>query len=286
MTRTADYKPLRFFLITFAATWLLWIPAAWLSWRGDDNLLAGALMAFGLLGPLAGSAISLAAGGNRELRRDFSRRLFDLRRIRPAFVPFIFLFMPAVMVVAILVSPVIGQSLDQLAVGAEFAIMDGSPLMSLIIPILAPALEELGWSGYGIDSLKSRATLFRATAIFAVLWAMWHLPLFFVKGYYHHSLWNENALYAANFFLSVIPLTFLTNWLYYKNNRSIPSAILFHIVVVLSCEAFLVTNATKCIVTVVLTAVAVVVLKWDRGTFFGTANVVVPSAASASPGVA
>ncbi len=283
MPRTPEYKPFRFFLVTFVVTWLLWIPAAWISWRGGDGMLAGGLMGLGLLGPLAGAVISLIAGGNRDMWRDFLGRLFGLGRIRPVFIPFIFLLMPAVMVMAILVSAVFGGSLDQLALSANFHIMDGSPLVSLIIPILAPALEELGWSGYGIDSLKSRGTLFRATAIFGVLWALWHLPLFFVKGYYHHSLWEENVVYAVNFFVSVIPLTFLTNWLYYRNNRSIPSAIVFHIVVVLSCEAFLVTNATKCIVTVVLTVMAVILVQRDKATFFGTGAVAVPRSGQGTP---
>jgi hypothetical protein len=85
-----------------------------------------------------------------------------------------------------------------------------------------------------------------------MLWSLWHLPLFFIQGYYHHSLVEENMIYALNFFISVLPLTFITNWLYYKNDRSILGAILFHVSTVLSAEMFLVTNQTKCIVTIVL----------------------------------
>lgn len=261
------YNPILYFTATFGITWLLWIPAAIMSWSGNNELVPGALLGLGLLGPLAGSAILLAKARDRELTRDFANRLLDLRRIRPASLPFIILLIPAVMVVSILLSPIIGQSLEQLSLTAEFHIMEGSPLLSFVIPILAPALEELGWSGYGIDSLKSRFNLFRTSLLFGALWAVWHLPLFFVQGYYHHSL-SVNAVYVVNFFVSVIPMTFLTNWLYFRNNRSIPGAIAFHVVTVVSAEMFMVTNQTKCIVTIVLSAIAALLVCVDRDVFF------------------
>ena len=147
--------------------------------------------------------------------------------------------------------------------------MDGRPLVSLLIPFLAPALEELGWSGYGIDSLRSRFNLFTTSALFGLAWSLWHLPLFFINGYYHYNILNENIVYALNFFVSVIPMTFITNWLYFKNNRSIIVAIVFHVVVVISSEIFMVTNQTKCLVTVLITLFTVELLIRDKDFFFG-----------------
>jgi membrane protease YdiL (CAAX protease family) len=51
--------------------------------------------------------------------------------------------------------------------------------------VYAPAVEELGWRGYGMDSLRSCFSLFTASLYFALLWALWHLPLFFINNYYH-----------------------------------------------------------------------------------------------------
>lgn len=44
--------------------------------------------------------------------------------------------------------------------------------------------------------------------IFGVYWVVWHLPLAFVKGYYHSHVVAEGALasinYAASIFLFVL----------------------------------------------------------------------------------
>jgi membrane protease YdiL (CAAX protease family) len=37
----------------------------------------------------------------------------------------------------------------------------------LIILVLAPTFEELGWRGYGVDSLKKGRSIMKATLIYA-----------------------------------------------------------------------------------------------------------------------
>ena len=268
MTFQNNYKPGRFFGLTFLITWVCWFAAAWLSYIPGAGLAAGGLMGLGLLGPLAACLIMLAGSKSRALWRDFGGKLLNIRLIKPVYLPMIFLFMPAAIVAAIILSVLFGQSLEQLRLASEISIMDGRPLLSLIIPFLAPALEELGWSGYGIDSLKSRYHHFRTAIVFGLLWSLWHLPLFFVQGYYHYNILRESPVYALNFFISVIPLTILTNWLYFKNGRSIIAAIVFHVVVVMSSELFMVTNQTKCLVTVVISLFAAWVIMRDRSFFF------------------
>jgi len=39
---------------------------------------------------------------------------------------------------------------------------------------------------------------------------------------------EHRHVYVINFFVSILPATVLMNWIYYKNNRSITAAILFH----------------------------------------------------------
>ncbi len=47
-----------------------------------------------------------------------------------------------------------------------------------------PILEELGWRPYGVDALRSKNSILRASLIFGSLWAIWHLPVFFIEGSY------------------------------------------------------------------------------------------------------
>ena len=263
------YRPVLFFGTTYLITWICWSGTALLSHLGIRPVLGGVLMLIGLLSPCMVALTLMGLSKNKLLLKDFKERLLNFRLIQLEFLPIIFLFLPLVMVISIYISIFFGFSLNQLQLTSNFDIMKGQPWISLLIPILAPALEELGWSGYGIDSLKSRFILFYGTLLFGILWSIWHLPLFFVKGYYHYQLMDQSIFLVVNFFLSVLPLTFLTNWIYYWNGRSIIAAILFHIVVVVSSEVFMVDNWTKCIVTILITMVAFIVVWKERKRFFG-----------------
>lgn len=120
-----------------------------------------------------------------------------------------------------------------------------------------------------MDSLTSKFGYFKATAVFAVLWAGWHLPLFFIKDYYQNEITRENLLYGVNFMVSVIPIAFIISWLCAANRGSIPIAIGFHFFINMCQEALQITQVTKCVETVVLFAVAAVVVATNRDLFFG-----------------
>jgi len=268
MKKDYVYKPFRFFIITFLITWSSWFIAAYLSHNNGTEIAEGSLMGLGLLGPLIAALIMIFSSKDKDLKKDFRNKLTNGKLVKPVFLPFIILFMPLVMIISIFLSLPFGGSSGQFELASEFNIMEGQPLLSLIIPFLAPALEELGWSGYGIDSLKGKSNILKSSALFGIIWSVWHLPLFFIKGYYHYNLLDESFIYAINFFISVVPLTIITNWLYFRNNRSIIAAIVFHAIVVVSCEIFLVTNFTKCIVTVVITILSLIIVLADKKFFF------------------
>ncbi len=108
-----------------------------------------------------------------------------------------------VLFLATTVSLLFGQPLDQFQLANQFMILQGQNMLSLGIMVLAPLMEELGWRGYGVDSLRSRLNLFKTSLLFGLLWALWHVPLFFIQGYYQNTLWNTSLVYVANFFISI-----------------------------------------------------------------------------------
>ncbi len=266
MSRHA-YKPTKFFASTLLLTWASWFAAAYFSHRAGMESIEFLLLIPGLIAPMVIGLFMVFGSGSRDLKSDFWSRLTQIRRIDLRYVPVIVLLMPASVLAAIAVSLLFGASPAQFSLSDQFDIVGGQVLASLLISILAPTFEEIGWRGYGVDSLRQRFTLLKTSVLFAVLWGAWHVPLFFINNYYHNELWKMGGPYVVNFFLSILPMAFILNWVYYRNHRSIPAAILLHFMTVISAEAFATVESTKFIQTALLLIVAAGIVIYDRAFF-------------------
>jgi len=259
-----QYKPFKFYFLTFLLTWAAMFIAAWFS---SNNSLAFYKLVFIFIGvviPFSVAMFMIYGSGNDELKKDFWNRLSNLKLIKPKYL-LALLIIPGALLLATAISLLFGQPVEQFALSPGFSFAEGQVFTTLIIVILAPLFEEMGWRGYGVDSLhKIGRSLFISTLIFALLWASWHIPLFFIHGYYHYEILQANAIYAANFFVSVFPAAFLMNWLFYKNGRSIIITFLFHLGINLFSSLLQTEQFTKCIFTVILLVAAVIVLLVDK----------------------
>jgi membrane protease YdiL (CAAX protease family) len=265
MISRMSYKPAQFFLIAYLITWAAWFAAAYFSYQEGMEGFESLLMIAGLSGPAIATLVMFRRAKNPDLWRDYRDRLVSIRRIDWRTLPIILFLFPAAEVLAICISLLFGYSPDQFTVVLQLGASAGF-LPFVVILILAPALEEAGWRGYGMDSLRSRSTLVVATLWFAILWAFWHLPLFFINHYYHHEILSDWIL-VANFFVSVFAMAFMVNWLYERNNRSVIACFLFHLSSDLAIGSIQAEEYTKCITTVVLVAIAVVIVFFDRKMF-------------------
>jgi hypothetical protein len=72
-----------------------------------------------------------------------------------------------------------------------------------------------------------------------------------------------------NFWVSVVPMAFLINWLYYRNNRSVIACFLFHLSADIAMSVFPLEQFTRCIVTALLLLIAAAIVLADRKLFFG-----------------
>lgn len=263
-----SYKPVLYFLVAFAITWVNGFLLVFQSYSGGERSLLNLLL--GYMGPFLAAVFFFTVFRKEGLTKDFLSRLWRFKGVKFRYIPFVLLLLPAAMLVAILISMVFGQPGSQLQLAEELQVFNGEAILSMVILMLVPVLEELGWRGYGVDSLYSRFDLFGTSLIFGLLWGAWHLPIFFIPGSYQASLWVMNPIFAINFFVGIIPLAFIMNWIYYKNNRSIWPVAVFHIMVNLSSELFQATQVSKCILTLVLMAVAAGIIYYDRNLFFTT----------------
>lgn len=264
MARLYQYRPWQFFLIAYAATWIPWFVGIYLGTQPGLEAYAPLLSLVGLVGPIGATLFMVLTSGSCALKCDFKDRLFNLRRIRPPYAIFAVVMPFAVILIAILLSIPLGESSDQ------FQLAGGTQLLPMILlaMILAPIMEETGWHGYGVDSLRAKAGMMQTTLAFALLWCVWHAPLALIPGTYQNAVFEmPNKIFIANFFVSVIPAAIIANWFYYKNDRSIPAAILLHSM--LNAAAVLINagQVAKCIATLLYAGVAASVMVFDRALF-------------------
>ncbi len=261
------YKPIRFYIICFAVTWLFWISAAVLSSRSDENGISMILMLLGLFTPAVTAIVTVATSKSKALKNDLNRKLVGFYRIKPLNILIAVLSFALIVVCSILLSLLFGQSANQFAFTEDFSFSIGGTSALLTI-LLASVIEELGWRGYGEDSVASYFTWFTESIIFGCIWALWHLPLFWIEGTYHYGLRELGIGYMLNFLISVVPMGFLTTWVYVKNNRSMLACIIFHLFVNTMQEKIAMTPQTKCVETIVVTIAAVIVVMLNKEMFF------------------
>lgn len=267
-------KPVKFFTLAILITFICGFILSYYSYRVTEiKLIHLVLMLISFLGPLISALLIIIPSKDKELKKDFINRLINIKLVKPYYILFMLLLMLGSILVAILISILFGQPKEQLNIVSKYHILEGQALLSLIISIFVPTVEEIAWAGYGVDSLRNKFNLFKTSLIFGILWGLWHLPAFFIKGYYQNTLWSMNPLYAINFFVSVIIITFITNWLYFKNHRSIIVTLIFHIIIVFASEIFEATQIAKCIQTIILCVISIFIIIREKKFFFSLEEV-------------
>ena len=105
--------------------------------------------------------------------------------------------------------------------GAEpWYLMLAATIFSTIL--LGQAGEELGWRGYALPRLAERFGLAGASVILGLIWAVWHLPLFFLAG--ADTTGQSFPLYL----LQVTALSVAIAWVYRNTGGSLLLTMLLH----------------------------------------------------------
>lgn len=260
--------PFRFYILSAFIPWSLWLMAAYLSHQPSAEEYRGYIGALGLAGlcaPLFVAAYYISK--DKVLLDDVVGRFLNVRTGEKRYLLASLLLMPASILLAMAISLLFGYDVGQ------FAITGQASFSSVLFPVwfllvIAPVLEELAWHSYGTDCLRQKFTLFTTSMIFAVYWALWHIPLAFIQGYYHSNLVEESALHSLNFLISLFPFVLLMNWLYYKTGRNILVAVVLHLTANVFNEIFATHPDSKVIQTGLLLVLSVYLLFTQRELFF------------------
>lgn len=200
----------KFLALTFVATWALWMLAI------RENALGGPVFLLGVFAPGL-VAIGLTAWDEGRVAVGALLGRIVRWRVDWRFYAFALLLMPAIKLA--------GAVLYRLMRGAWPAFGETRPgllLAATILSTLVQAGEEVGWRGYLLPRVTERAGLVVASLVVGLVWAAWHLPLFFAPGAdtYHQSF----PLFA----LQVVAYSIVLAWLYWRTGGSLLLTMLMH----------------------------------------------------------
>ena len=220
---TASGSLVTFFLLTYVVTWMSWI-AAWAIFGGGASAghpRPGLQMLFFFLGTFAPSFVAVWLTARHEGRagvRELFRRLLQWR-VGLRWYVFALTYIAAIKLAAALI--------HRLATG-EWPRFGDEPLYLMLAAtigstlLLGQAGEEIGWRGYALPRLAARFGLARASIVLGIIWAAWHLPLFFIPG--TDTTGQSFPLYL----LQVTALSVAIAWLYANTNGSLLLTMLMH----------------------------------------------------------
>jgi membrane protease YdiL (CAAX protease family) len=91
-----------------------------------------------------------------------------------------------------------------------------------IIALFIGPIEELGWRGLALPLFQRLLSPVWAGLVLGAIWAVWHLPVFFMSGSPQHT-WSFWV-----FFLGVVALSVVMTAMFNASRGSILIAVLFH----------------------------------------------------------
>lgn len=259
--------PWIYFGITLAWTWTFWFIAAFLN-VGMESATGVILLFLGVLGPMITGITFTYLTQDKAGRRDYWVRIIDVRRISGRWYLVIFFLVPILNLLAALIDYLLGGTGATWGEAVlNFATQPLAIVPSILFASLIPFIEELGWRGYVLDRMQVKWSAFTSSLILGIVWALWHLPLFFIKDTYQSNLGVWSPAFWL-FMIAIIPLTFAMTWVYNNTNRSTLSAILLHSMVNFTGELIAISVRADGYTTLLWFVVAIgIIVLWGPKTF-------------------
>jgi membrane protease YdiL (CAAX protease family) len=221
-TTRAPGSLLIFFALTFAVTEACFIAAAALS----QGLPAGAgpglgINALGLLGTFAPAFVALGLTARAEGRdgvRALLGRMFHWQ-VRARWYVFAVGYFAAIKLAVALLHRWVTGAWPRFG-ELPWYLMLAATVFSTVVG--GQSGEELGWRGYALPRLAARFGLGGASVILGVIWACWHLPLFYLKG---ADTYGQSF---PVFLLQAVAISVAMAWLWWRTNGSLLLTMLMH----------------------------------------------------------
>jgi len=208
-----------FFTTTFLITWICWWLLAFFTRAGALQFGQPLFMIpylLGGFGPTIAAYISIAATRRMGGFKEYHGRLLRVRLgVVWYLLPLLFTFG-----IGFLSIGLFGLIRRDFYAGVSFQPWYMAfPLFFMMI--FGGGLEELGWRGVVLPGFQKRLSAPIAGLLLGAIWAVWHLPLFYIEGVsqYGTSFWI--------FSIGVLGISLTLTW-FYNRTESILICVIYH----------------------------------------------------------
>jgi len=206
-----------FFVLTFLIALVMMVPVM-LTGIGWFALIAASSSS------IAGLIAAALTGGKEGLKQLLSG--FTRWRCSPLWYILAILIPAAILIIALGSTAAFGiQFQFQWTVGWAMLI----PTF-LLTTIQAGLGEEIGWRGFATLKLMETRSALVSSLIVGVVWAAWHIPLYFIPSTLQSILVQEIGfpLTLALYSLNIIAFAIVWSWIYLASNRNLWLPVLIH----------------------------------------------------------
>lgn len=219
MKTLIEKHPLLFFLIfTFAISWITGFPTVFVPGKFEG------LSYLSNFGPALGALIVVGMVEGSDGIKRLIRSLFQWR-VKFIWYLVVLLGPTLTMVTAVTIHYVftgigLAQSFTEwFSAFPQHLIMVVSVFIFMMVGIWG---EEVGWRGFALPKLQEKYHPLLASLILGAIWAIWHLPLFFIEG-------SQQAQQGMTFFfLATLGYSILYSWVYNGSKESLFMIWLLH----------------------------------------------------------
>lgn len=212
-----------FLVMTFLFSWTFW-GIIYASYRGilSSTIYGRYFLIFFMLGAFMPSVMSIIINGFFYGINGIKTLLKKLTiwKVKPFFYIVVLLFAPALYYVPLFICNITGA-------GYKMPSNISNPISILLNFLLViffggPLIEELGWRGFVLPRLQNKLNPIFSSLILGVIWACWHLPLFFFPGT------SQYGCPFVIFIIQCIGLAMLFTWVYNQTDGSLLLSIILH----------------------------------------------------------
>jgi membrane protease YdiL (CAAX protease family) len=219
--------PWKFFLLTFAYSWVIWIPSV-LDGIGIELpfIVTGysiVVVIIGAFAPMMAAITLVFREEGWKGTRVFLGQALNFR-IKPVYLVLALALPVLIHAIAHYLALAVGLDVAKTLIPTEIPV---APIV-LAIPtfilmlVIGGGQEEFGWRGYAQEPLQEKIGVIPASLVIGVIWGIWHLPLWFMAGDLH------GAYSFLAFVMMTTSISIVYAWLYNSSGKKLIVVIFFH----------------------------------------------------------